>query len=198
MALSSQTATKGKMKKQLITTICLALAASVSGLTAAETSTMDLGTVLSQDSATTAKKTEAIQNYVSKVEQNLPSYTRREKKMKGAFGGITEQHWEKAHGYYDGDILKRAKLYPAADSKKTEEFYFYNNQLVFAFLEENGAATEGHDKDADGDKYYFADGKLISGKMADGKKMDISGTTAKNVAARAQKEAQKLQQLLKK
>lgn len=186
------------MKTRLITTIGLALAASISGLTAAERSTTDLGSVLSQQSATTEAKTEAIQKYVTEVEAHLSSYTREEKEMGETLRGITEKHWKKAHGYYDGDMLKRAKLYATADSKETEEFYFYQGHLVFAFLEENGAGKEGHDKNALGDKYYFADGKLIGGTMADGKKIEMADAATENIAKRILKEAKKLQQLLKK
>jgi len=71
------------------------------------------------------------------------------------------------------------KLYPTAGSQRTEEFYYRNGKPVFVFLEANGAGKENHDQNATGDKYYFADGKLIAATAADGKSIDVNSAEAK-------------------
>ena len=176
------------MKKKLIVSVCLGLAAGLSGVTAAETMTAEPGAVLSNSSSTVKEKVEAIQTYVAHVEKGLSSDQRKEEALStGALKAVTDE--QKLHGYYDGDTLKRMKLYPQEGSKKTEEFYFYSNEPVFVFVEENGAGKEGHDKNAVGSKYYFAGHKLIAATAPDGKAVDISSTEAEKMSDKLQKEA---------
>ena len=141
------------IKKQLIVSIFLGLVACLSAVTAAETMSAEPGAVLSNSSSTVKEKVEAIQTYVAHVEKGLSSDQRKEEALSaGALKAVTDENWKKLHGYYDGDTLKRMKLYPQEGSKKTEEFYFYNNEPVFVFVEENGAGKDGHDKNAVGSK----------------------------------------------
>jgi hypothetical protein len=184
------------MKKKLIVSVCLGLAAGLSAVTAAETT--EPGTVLSNSSSTTKEKVEAIQTYVAHVEKNLSSHTRKEGMLsEGSLKNVTDENWQKVHGYYDGDTLKRMKLYPQEGSKKTEEFYFYSNEPVFVFVEENGAGKEGHDKNAVGSKYYFAGHKLIAATAPDGNAVDISSTEAEKMSDKLQKEAVAFRDMLK-
>lgn len=177
------------MKKKLIVSVCLGLAAGLSAVTAAETTT-EPGAVLSNNSSTTKEKVEAIQTYVAHVEKGLSSDTRKEEMLsEDSLKKVTDENWQKVHGYYNGDTLKRMKLYPQEGSKKTEEFYFYNNEPVFVFVEENGAGKDGHDKNAVGSKYYFAGHKLIAATTPDGKTMDISTAESEKLSDKLQKES---------
>ena len=84
------------------------------------------------------------------------------------------------------------KLYPPEEgSQKTEEFYYRataNRSSVF--LEANGAGKENHDQNATGDKYYFADGKLIAATAADGKSIDVKSAEAEKMSEKLQKESE--------
>ena len=103
---------------------------------------------------------------------------------------VTNENWTKIHTYSDGADLKRMKLYPTAGSQKTEEFYYRDGKPVFVFLEANGADKENHDQNATGDKYYFADGKLIAATAADGKSIDVKSAEAKKMSEKLQKESE--------
>lgn len=178
------------MKKKVIVSLCLGLAAGLSAVTAAETTMTEPGAVLSNSSSTTKEKVEAIQTYVAHVEKGLSSDTRKEGMLsEGSLKNVTDENWKKVHGYYNGDTLKRMKLYPQEGSKKTEEFYFFNNEPVFVFVEENGAGKDGHDKSAVGSKYYFAGHKLIAATAPDGKAMDISSAESEKLSDKLQKES---------
>jgi hypothetical protein len=81
------------------------------------------------------------------------------------------------------------KLYPSDGSQRTEEFYYNNGDLVFAFLEENGLGKENHDANAKGEKYYFQDQKLIAAIGADGQPMNVNGSEAKRMEDKILKES---------
>ncbi len=186
------------MKKTLIATACLALVAGLSSVSAAEMMNGDLGKTLDNTSATAKQKTEAIDTYVAHIEKSASTYTRKEESLAAdSFKGATDETWKKMHAYYDGEDLMRMKLYPAGDSTKTEEFYFYKNQPVFVFVEKNGKDKENHDKDAVGSQYYFADGKLVEAMDADGNAMDVAGADAMKMGAKLQKESTIMRGMLK-
>src|SRR4030095_10977974 len=103
---------------------------------------------------------------------------------------VTNENWTKIHTYSDGADLRWMKLYPSAGSQRTEEFYYHDGKPVFAFLEANGAGKEGHDQNATGDKYYFADGKLIAANAADGKSIDVKNAEAKKMSERLRKKSE--------
>ncbi len=159
------------IKKVILASVCLGLVTGISSAFAAEKP--DPGAVLSSSTASAHDKVAAIQSYVSYVEKNLPSLTRKEAMLKPeSLKTVTDENWRKIHGYFDGDTLRRMKLYPNEGSQKTEEFYFYQNQLVFVFVEEKGSNKDGHDKNAVGSKFYFSDGKFLAAMGPDGKMME--------------------------
>ena len=185
-------------KKQLIVSVCLGLGAGLSAVTAAETTSAEPGAVLSNASSSSKEKVEAIQTYVAHVEKGISSDKRKEVMVsESSLKMVTDENWKKIHGYYDGDTLKRMKLYPQEGSKKTEEFYFYNDEPVFVFVEENGAGKEGHDKNAVGSKYYFAGHKLIGATAPDDKAMDISSAESEKIGDKLQKESVAFRGMLK-
>jgi hypothetical protein len=174
------------------------LAAGLSAVTAAETTAAEPGAVLSNSASSVKQKVAAIQTYVAHVEKGLSSDKRKEAMVtEGSFKAVTDENWKKIHGYYDGDTLKRMKLYPQAGSKKTEEFYYYNNEPVFVFVEENGAGKEGHDKNAVGSKYYFSGDKLIAATTPDGKGTDNSSAESEKMGDKLQKESVAFRDTLK-
>ncbi|MEO8439222.1 MAG: hypothetical protein ABI540_03260 [Spartobacteria bacterium] len=186
------------MKKQLIVSFCVALATGLSSITAAEMMKADLGKTLSDASASAKAKMEAIDSYVKEVEKSASSYTRKEGEIAAdSVKKFTDETWSKMHGYFDGEELKRMKLYPAAGSQKTEEFYYYDGEPVFVFLEKNGAGKENHDQNAVGTKYYFADGKLVEAMGPDGKSLDVKSEKEQAMGAKLMKESAAFRGMLK-
>lgn len=119
-----------------------------------------------------------IDAHVKQVEGRLPQLTRKEATLNpDDLAQATDEKWNKIHTYADGKKIERLKVYPAAGSKKTEEFYYDNDRLVLVFIEPMGAGKEGHDSKAQGTKYYF-DGMKMFAVMSDGKMVDsIDGKT---------------------
>ena len=72
------------------------------------------------------------------------------------------QKWSAIHYYADAAQVVRVKTYPHESvSKRTEEFYFMDGQLVLVVIEDDGTGERGK-AEADVDKmYYFADGKVV-------------------------------------
>jgi hypothetical protein len=138
-----------------------------------------------------SEKVTAIDAYVRSVEKNISSSQRKEQMLSpGDLKKVTNENWTKIHTYSDGADLKRMKLYPTAGSQKTEEFYYRDGKPIFVFLEANGADKENHDQNATGDKYYFADGKLIAATAADGRSIDVKSAEAKKMSEKLQKESE--------
>ena len=74
-----------------------------------------------------------------------------------------KQKWKKIHFYAkDGKVI-RVKTYPYNEiSKRTEEFYFENGQLILAVIEDDGdGAMHGREKAEMSKMYYYKDGKQI-------------------------------------
>lgn len=131
-----------------------------------------------------------INSYVRDVEKNVSSFKRNEEKLSPKeLTEVTDKNWSKIHTYTDGDQLKRMKLYPSDGSQRTEEFYYKDGNLVFAFLEENGLGKENHDANAKGDKYYFQDRKLIAAIGANGDPININDSEAKRMEEKILKES---------
>lgn len=72
-----------------------------------------------------------------------------------------KQKWSKLHFYAQNGSILKIKTYPhPAISKRTEEFYVKDNQLVLVVIEDNGEGPKGKPK-AELDKlYYFNKGQL--------------------------------------
>src|SRR4030095_14301608 len=178
------------MKKTIfVTATCVGLVAMMSARAAEKAESPSLA-ILS-DKTGASEKVNAIEAYVRSVEKNISSFQRKEQMLSpGELKNVTNENWTKIHTYSDGADLKRMKLYPPAGSQRTEEFYYHDGKPVFVFLEANGAGKENHDQNATGDKYYFADGKLIAPTAADGKSIDVKSAEAKKMSEKLQKESE--------
>ncbi|MCM3872516.1 MAG: hypothetical protein ND895_17670 [Pyrinomonadaceae bacterium] len=160
--------------------------------------TGDLGQLLSNASLTAEERIKATDAYVADVEAKLPGLTRKEKILKPEdLKGVTESGLEKLHGYYEGQSLKRLKTYPKGGSRKTEEFYFYNGQLVFVFIEPEGEGKQGDDRGAKGDRLYFGNNGLVAWYGQDGKPKDPGGSGYKTKETKMVTEASAFRQLAK-
>ena len=102
---------------------------------------------------------------------------------------------EKLHAYYDGQTLKRIKTYPQGSSPKTEEFYFYDDKLVFVFVEPQGKGKEGDDPGAKGEKLYFDNNGLVAWYGEDGKPKDSASAAFKTKGSKMVVEAVAFRQL---
>ena len=144
------------MKTKLTAAFCTALALMVSGLIAAEENGAG------ETTAEHKRQVKATDTYVRQVEDKLDQLTRKEATLHATeVGKVTDEKWAKLHTYAEGDKVLRLKVYPVA-GPKTEEFYYRDGQLVFAFVEPAGAAKHGHERDAKGTKYYFDNGQPIA------------------------------------
>jgi hypothetical protein len=134
------------------------------------------------------KQVQAIDTYVRQTEDKVDRLTRKEVTLDAnAIAKVTDEKWAKLHTYSDGDKVERLKVYPAAGSK-TEEFYYRDGQLVFAFIEPSGAGKHGHESDAKGTKYYFENGHLIA--VAEDGKMGPVSEAARTMAEKITRESQ--------
>ena len=152
------------------------------------------------DSSMSAEqRVEAINAYVKTVEAKIPAegeeaapgkMTRKVTDVsEDSFADVSEEKWAEMHTYYDGDNLNRLKIYSPKGENKTEEFYFFDDKLVFAFIEQDGAGKTGDSSEAKGDKFYFGSEGLIGGTKADGSKMDASSEEFKKFNDKLPKEA---------
>jgi len=72
------------------------------------------------------------------------------------------QDWQKLDFYQRGDEVVRIKTYPIAEKgEKTEEFYFLDDELVFALIESSGSEKTSMDDEETGEAFYYNDGELI-------------------------------------
>jgi hypothetical protein len=72
------------------------------------------------------------------------------------------QDWQKLDFYKSGDKVVRIKTYPsAAKGGKTEEFYFIDDQLVFALLENEGIEKYSMEDEISGEAFYYHNGEII-------------------------------------
>lgn len=181
------------MKRALtiVTSIAIFTAATAWAADPSPAATKEKSSSKATTETASAGSVEAIDSYVREVESNASSLTRKEQALSpDQLKKVTDENWTKVHTYWDGKSLKRMKLYPASGSQKTEEFYYQNDKPVFVFVEENGAGKENHDANAKGDKYYFANGKLIGAMSADGKELDMKGADSRKMAEKLKKESQ--------
>lgn len=74
-----------------------------------------------------------------------------------------KQKWSKMHFYAKDGVVHRIKTYPHENvSKRTEEFYFDNNQLILVVIEDDGEGEAGKSKDMLDKMYYINNGELVS------------------------------------
>jgi hypothetical protein len=180
-----------KRNPLILTSLAIFTAATAWAADPSPAATKEKSNTNSTTSTASAASVHGIDSYVREVESRASSLTRKEHSLsQGQLKKVTDENWTKVHTYWDGKSLKRMKLYPAAGSQKTEEFYYHNDQPVFVFVEENGAGKENHDTNAKGDKYYFANGSLIGAVSADGKKLDTKSPDSQRMADKLKKESQ--------
>lgn len=140
----------------------------------------------------------AIDAYVKGMEKNLPSNNpegtagtlkRKESNISNdSLKDATDEKWSKMHTYYDGEKLKRIKVYSPEGEKKTEEFYFYDDKAVFTFIENEGAGKKGDSLEAKGDKFYFGSEGLFAWIKENGSKADASSEEFKKYKEKLPKE----------
>jgi len=102
---------------------------------------------------------ESIDGYRNSLEEDLP--TAIELKTDSLRAKI-KQKWEKIHFYADQGGLQRIKTYPYPEiSKRTEEFYVKDDELVLVVIEDQGGPERGKEKSSIDKMYYFHDGEMI-------------------------------------
>ena len=83
-----------------------------------------------------------------------------------------KQKWSKIHFYSENGELVRVKTYPHPGiSTRTEEFYYQDGDLIFAYIEDDGT-TEDETGGAhqDGKEYYYHKGQFVEEKNMSGEK----------------------------
>lgn len=173
------------MKKKFAVLLVLGLAASTLNVSAKQEARM-----ANPDQQKVMKQVEKIDKRVAAVETAIPQLTRKEVMLKsGSLKSVTDEQWSKLHTYSSksGEI-ERLRVYPMKGSKKTEEFYYNRGNLVFAFLEKDGAGKEGHDANAKGAKYYF-DRSGVFAVIGEGGQMEAMDSSTKAMGAKLQRES---------
>ena len=73
-----------------------------------------------------------------------------------------KQKWEKIHFYTLENEVVRIKAYPYPNiSKRTEEFYLNEGQLILAVIEDEGEGDRGKPQDKIDKVYYFNKNQII-------------------------------------
>ena len=101
------------------------------------------------------------------------------------------QKWSKIHAYMDNGTVLRIKTYPHdAVSKRTEEFYFSNNDLMYVAIEDDGSGKE--EKVDKG--YFFHNSEVI---FEDNKSEESETAIRESDAERLLQEAKEYLELIK-
>jgi hypothetical protein len=132
---------------------------------------------------------------VDKIEAAKEKMQRIEILSKDLNSGQIRQKWSKVHFYLEKGKVCRIKTYPHEEnSKLTDEFYFDNDQLVFAILQDNGDQATGNQELNFGRMYYFKDDELVK-EVIHSEKKDHELKSAES--KRLLKEANEYLELLK-
>lgn len=102
-----------------------------------------------------------ISNYRLKIENTADQLEKNELDLSIARANVS-QDWNRLEYFISNDEVVKIKTYPSEEGKsKTEEFYFLENQLVFAMIEDAVDEEESMDSESSGKSFYFSDGQLI-------------------------------------
>lgn len=95
-----------------------------------------------------------------------------------------KQKWSKIHFYSNGNQIVRIKTYPYDNiSKRTEEFYLDNEELILAVIEDDGSGEKGKTVDQIDKMYFFYEGTLIKElSNANEKEYSIKNSEAEELA----------------
>jgi hypothetical protein len=123
-----------------------------------------------------------VRSYVEHIEGRVPGLVPTDSSLTmvetyltpDSFADVSEEEWGQMNTYYDGAVLKRIRMLPVSPETGTEEFYFNDGKLVYAFYDPNGA-TKADGKDENeakgGERFFFGEEGLISW-IKDGVAMD--------------------------
>lgn len=128
------------------------------------------------------------------IEARKGQLTRKEMPTESLNARI-KQKWSKLDFYSENGNLLRVKSYPYAQiSSRTEEFYFRDGKLIFAYIEDDGMQGEGGGMHTKGKEYYYNDGLFVAER-------NMSGESERSVrnsdAEKLQAEALEYQELFK-
>jgi len=179
--------------------------ASLFSCTVAETETENVENKVTADALSDADSTASMEPEMDIVEKKnalqlraeIDDYRESIENTKGelvkgtldltAARGDNSQGWEKMDFYQSGDKVVRIKTYPSAEKgEKTEEFYFLNDELVFAMLENEGNKKNSEEAEGSGVSFYYQGGELIVNE-------DFDMVEATEEDKREMKQATKLQ-----
>lgn len=179
--------------------------ASLFSCTVAETETENVENKVTADALSDADSTASMEPEMDIVEKKnalqlraeIDDYRESIENTKGelvkgtldltAARGDNSQGWEKMDFYQSGDKVVRIKTYPSAEKgEKTEEFYFLNDELVFAMLENEGNKKNSVEAEGSGVSFYYQGGELIVNE-------DFDMVEATEEDKREMKQATKLQ-----
>lgn len=82
-----------------------------------------------------------------------------------------KQKWSKLEFYSRNGQVQRIKSYPHDGiSTRTEEFYFRDGQLIFAYIQDNGVHSEAGGQHTTGKEYYYDEGRFVAERNLSGEK----------------------------
>jgi hypothetical protein len=125
-----------------------------------------------------------VRSYVEHIEGRIPGVVTTDSSLTmvetyltpDSFADVSEEEWGQMNSYYDGAVLKRIRMLPVSPETGTEEFYFNDGKLVYAFYDPNGAnKADGKDENEakGGERFFFGEEGLISW-IKDGVAIDSS------------------------
>jgi hypothetical protein len=123
-----------------------------------------------------------VRSYVEHIEGRLPGAVPTDTSLTmvetyltpDTFADVSEEEWSQMNSYFDGATLKRIRMLPVSPETGTEEFYFNDGKLVYAFYDPKGATKADGDDEEDakgGERFFFGEEGLISW-IKDGVTMD--------------------------
>jgi len=127
-----------------------------------------------EDDRVEGDTTELVQTIEGKrksIEGRLESMTRKTVTTEGLREQI-KQKWSKIDFYVDGGRVARIKTYPYPQiSTRTEEFYYDDGQLIYAYIEDHGTGDQEHGGPrTEGKEYFYWQGKFVTEKNWSGER----------------------------
>ncbi len=128
------------------------------------------------------------------IEAAASGYAKKEIDLKkSAANESIKQEWAKMDVYSDSAGIRKIKLYPYQGiSQRSEEFYYNNGKMFFAFISDSGLSNENKDENLPGKEFHFMGEKLLKYDDKSGDKENNAAEEKKMYELRLAMEAEEL------
>lgn len=119
-------------------------------------------TVIKEEKTDHTQSIAKIDGYRDVIENKIEELEKKEISLENSRAQV-KQKWAAMHAYMMDDNIVRIKMYPHENiSKRSEEFYYMDGELVLVFIEDEGSNKKGKDDSRMGKTYWFHNGELIN------------------------------------